>query len=105
MRRVLSTIAWLSVCGDAADGVEGIEQAKELRPDLILLDLAMPNLNGAVAASILKRELPNVPIILFTMYAGTVEALAPKVGVDMVLSKPDGIYQLANRVERMFPNH
>src|SRR6267378_7906120 len=46
--------AGFEVCGEAADGVEGIEQAKKLKPDLIVLDLAMPRMNGAEAASVLS---------------------------------------------------
>lgn len=40
------------ICGEAADGVEAIEKAKTLRPDLIVLDLAMPGMNGVAAASV-----------------------------------------------------
>jgi CheY-like chemotaxis protein len=45
----------LEVCGEAVDGVDAIEKAKELKPDLIVLDLAMPRMNGVEAASALKR--------------------------------------------------
>ena len=48
--------AGFKVCGEAADGVEGIEQAKKLKPDLIVLDLAMPRMNGAETASVLVRQ-------------------------------------------------
>ena len=54
---------------EAVDGVDAIEKAKQIRPDLILLDLAMPRLNGAEAATVLKHTLPQTPIILFTMYS------------------------------------
>ena len=43
------------------DGVDVIEKAKDLKPDLIILDLAMPRMNGAAAASVLKRTMPNLP--------------------------------------------
>src|SRR5712671_3639014 len=54
--------AGFEVCGEAADGVEAIEQAKKLKPDLIVLDLAMPRMNGAEAASVLSTTMPEVPI-------------------------------------------
>src|ERR1700688_893408 len=80
------------VCGEAVDGVDAIEKAKELKPDLILLDLAMPRMNGAAAASVLKRMMPKVPIILFTMYDEVMgKALAAAVRVDLVLAKPNGL--------------
>ncbi len=46
------------VCGEAADGIDAIEKAKTLKPDLIILDLAMPRMNGMEAASVLSRIMP-----------------------------------------------
>src|SRR5258706_9940851 len=60
--------AGFEVCGEAADGVQAIEQAKKLKPDLIVLDLAMPRMNGAEAASVLSTTMPSVPIVLLTLY-------------------------------------
>ncbi len=60
--------AGFEVCGEAADGVEAIEQAKKLKPDLIVLDLVMPRMNGAEAASVLSQTMPDVPIVLLTLY-------------------------------------
>jgi DNA-binding NarL/FixJ family response regulator len=88
------------VCGEAGDGIEAIEQAAELQPDLILLDLAMPRLNGAEAASVLRRAMPKVPIILFTMYADDFgEKLASAIGVQVVLSKPEGLSKLGEHLK------
>ena len=64
LRTFLESREGFEVCGEAVDGVDAIEKAKELRPDLIILDLAMPRMNGAAAASVLKRMMPKVPIIL-----------------------------------------
>jgi DNA-binding NarL/FixJ family response regulator len=89
----------LRVCGEAVDGLDAIEKTKLLRPDLILLDLNMPKMNGAAAAVVLKRLNPEVPIILFTMYEDAVETLAPVIGVDVVLSKPSGLSDLIERVQ------
>ena len=98
IRFLLRSQPELAICGEAQDGVGAIEKAQKLRPDLILLDLAMPNLNGAIAASILKRTLPGTPIILFTMYEQAVDALASAIGVDIVLSKPDGLDHLVEMI-------
>lgn len=51
----------LQVCGEAVDGTDAIEKTKLLQPDLILLDLNMPRMNGAAAASILKKLHPPSP--------------------------------------------
>lgn len=88
------------VCGEAADGAEAIERARELQPDLILLDLAMPRLNGAEVAGILKQEMPRVKIVLFTMYADQFgEKLASAVGIHVVLSKPEGLSVLSEHLK------
>src|SRR5260221_13833524 len=83
------------VCGEAADGVEAIEQAKKLKPDLIVLDVAMPRMNGVEAASILSKTMPTVPIVLLTLYQNVLgSALASAVGVKAVLDKTDGMDKL-----------
>jgi two-component system chemotaxis response regulator CheY len=56
------------VCGEAENGAEAIEQAQELQPDLILLDMTMPRVSGTEAAPSLKRLLPQVKKILSTMH-------------------------------------
>jgi DNA-binding NarL/FixJ family response regulator len=99
VRYRLESQTGLEVCGEAVDGLDAIEKAKQLRPDLILLDLNMPKMNGAAAAVVLKRLNPEVPIILFTMYEDAVETVAPLIGVDVVLSKPSGLSNLIERIQ------
>jgi CheY-like chemotaxis protein len=95
-RLFLETQIDLEVCGEAVDGVDAIEKAKELKPDLIVLDLVMPRLNGIEAASAIKGMMPQVPIILFTLYGAAVgdKARISADGIDAVLSKPDGGWKL-----------
>jgi len=91
------------VVREAVDGVDAIEKAKKSRPDLILLDLAMPRLNGAEAATILKEDMPETPVILFTMYTDLVaDALCAAIGVDFI-SKADGVSKLLERVDALLP--
>jgi DNA-binding NarL/FixJ family response regulator len=90
------------VCGEAADGFDAIKQATELQPGVILLDLSMPRLNGAEAASVLRHAMPRVPILLFTMFAGDFgERLASAIGVDVVLSKPEGLSNLSRHLKTL----
>jgi DNA-binding NarL/FixJ family response regulator len=106
VRRILSmflqTRKNVEVCGEAANGTEAIEKAKLLHPDLVLLDLAMPEMNGAEVASILKKVMPNMHIIIFSMYSENIgRSLTSTIGVDMVLSKPDGMISLMKAVDSL----
>ena len=56
------------VCGEAIDGLDAIDKAQTLKPDLIILDASMPRMNGIEAAPKLKKLLPETPIILFTFH-------------------------------------
>jgi len=77
-----------AVCGEAENGTEAIEKAQKLKPDLICLDLSMPGMNGVEVASVLKRLMPTIPIVMFTLYETRVgETLAQAVGIDVVLGK------------------
>jgi DNA-binding NarL/FixJ family response regulator len=98
----LQTRRNIEVCGEAANGTEAIEKAKLLRPDLIVLDLAMPEMNGAEAASVLKKIMPNMRIIIFSMYSENIgRALTSAIGVDMVISKPDGMIALMEAIDTL----
>ena len=57
------------VCGEAENGQEAVEMAQLLHPDLILLDLSMPVMNGIEAAGELKRLMPMTPIIVFSGFS------------------------------------
>ena len=87
---------------EAVDGMDAVAKAKKLQPDLILLDLAMPRLNGAEVAAVLKNEMPETPIILFTMTDLPIDSLCAAIDVDFV-SKADGVSKLLERVDALFP--
>jgi DNA-binding NarL/FixJ family response regulator len=93
----------IEICGEAIDGGEAIEKAKQLEPDVVLLDLAMPNMNGVETAAILKKTMPDVTIIMFTMYSEKIPKSAiSSMGVDVVLSKTDGIAHLVESINTIF---
>jgi len=106
IRTFLHDAPEIQVCGEAGDGVETIEATRRLKPDLVLLDLSMPSLNGAEAALVLKNTMPDVRIIIFTMYAEKLgQSLMSTLGVDAVVSKPDGMSHLIDSINGVFEVH
>lgn len=83
------------VCGEAENGQDGVDQALRFSPDLIVLDLSMPVMNGFQAARQLQRLLPRIPIVLFTTFSNAhVEREAFAAGVKAVQSKSAGLAPL-----------
>jgi DNA-binding NarL/FixJ family response regulator len=94
------------VCGEPSDGLEGVEKALELKPDLIVLDLSMPRMNGLETAIALRTAMPEIPIILFTFYSDSELAnQARDAGVSSVLSKMDQMSLLCDEVGRLVGAH
>jgi CheY-like chemotaxis protein len=82
--------ATLEICDEAVNGQEAVEKAIKHRPDLIILDLSMPIMNGLKAADAIRRALPNVLIILFTLYAEALgQSHALLSGITRVVSKQE----------------
>ncbi|MFZ3330148.1 MAG: response regulator transcription factor [Candidatus Acidiferrales bacterium] len=88
--RALSAEGGYDLCAQAADGSEAISLAKRYKPDLVILDLAMPKMSGIETARELKKIMPAVPIILLTLHATTAKELfAGDSCVDSVIPKGD----------------
>jgi len=95
IRAAIETCTSFRVCGEASHGVEAVKKAPDLNPDLVVMDLAMPMMNGVEAANLLKKKIPEVLIVLFTIYADEVKGpLSSAFGVTIVLSKTDGFVPL-----------
>jgi PAS domain S-box-containing protein len=91
----------LTVCGEAADGLESIEQAKAKRPDLILMDVTMPRMNGLDATRILRREIPELDVILVSQNdPRIVSRQAAEVGARGYCSKSDLRRDLLPMIDR-----
>jgi DNA-binding NarL/FixJ family response regulator len=81
-----------NVCGEAENGKEAVDKAQELHPDLILLDLSMPVMNGLEATRVLKRMMPEVPVIMYSAQTdSSTEKAARSAGVCALVSKSDKI--------------
>ena len=87
-RHFLESQPGFKVCGEAVDGIDALEKASHLNPDLIILDIAMPRMNGLQTARELRARMYRVPIILFTWYADAVQPEdAAAAGISAVISK------------------
>jgi DNA-binding NarL/FixJ family response regulator len=94
-----------TVCGEAADGGEAIARALELHPDLIVLDLSMPVMNGLDAARELKRLMPEVPLIMYTMFGDLLQEQARLVGISELISKSQPSAILVSKARSLlYPN-
>lgn len=65
---ILSAFPEWEVCGEARDGSEALQKARELLPDLILLDISMPGLSGLEVARLLRHELPKAKIVIMSQH-------------------------------------
>jgi DNA-binding NarL/FixJ family response regulator len=90
LSRVFKTEPDYDLCAQAVNGREAIDLAIKHRPELIILDLVMPEVNGMEASQQLKEIMPDVPIILFTQYPDLPKALRHgQLPIDCVVSKDD----------------
>lgn len=68
LREQLSQHAGWEICGEAANGREAVKMASKLEPDVAVIDLSMPELNGLEATRQIRRDLPNTEVLIFTMH-------------------------------------
>ena len=88
IRTLLGANPEWEVCGEAANGQEALAKANEVHPDVIVMDFAMPVMNGLMAAQEITKVQPTVPIVLNTLYnSPQVELEAKKHGIRKVVEK------------------
>jgi len=86
------------VCGDAENGKEAVEMAQVLHPDLIVLDLSMPVMNGLEAAHALRRFVPETPIVVVSEYSDLLsEHEARSRGITALVSKRESVSVLLDK--------
>jgi DNA-binding NarL/FixJ family response regulator len=96
LRRALEAQPTLRIVGEAADGAQALELARALAPDLVVLDLAMPELNGLQVARALRACFPECAILVFSAAeAARAEAAALRSGADRYLEKTAGFQAAA----------
>jgi DNA-binding NarL/FixJ family response regulator len=99
MRKVFEAEPGWLVCGEASNGKEGVEMAERVHPNLIILDLSMPVMNGLEAAKILNHSMPTVPLIMFTSFQTPIlEREALEAGISKLILKSGPLGELMNCV-------
>jgi DNA-binding NarL/FixJ family response regulator len=90
LRSWIGTNADFHVCGEAENGEAAIAKVQEMHPDIVILDLQMPVMNGLDAARHISQVAPNTAMVMFTMHpSGELLRAARAVGVRDVVSKTD----------------
>ena len=99
LQGALADVLEIEVCAVAADGLETVKMALAHKPDLLIVDVVMPGMNGLEVISVLRKRLPSAKFIVFTMYAdqfgGT---LTKSAGVDIVVAKSEGLAGLKKKI-------
>ena len=102
---ILGTRLDIEVCGEASNGQEAIAKAHDLKPDLIILDITMPVLNGLDAARVIRLTLPELPILLLTMHEGKhIIEDAKKIGIEGFVCKSEASATLLAAVDAVLRN-
>jgi DNA-binding NarL/FixJ family response regulator len=102
LRRLLEERPGWEICGEAVNGREAVEQALRLKPDVVVLDLSMPELNGLAATREIRKALPQTEVLILTMHDSLQlvrEVLAA--GARGFLLKTDAVTSLLPAVEKV----
>jgi DNA-binding NarL/FixJ family response regulator len=102
LRNLINSHTGWQVCAEASNGSEAVAQAKKVHPDVIVLDLAMPVMDGMTAAREIRRNSPDAQMIMFTLHASPeVEEHAKRAGVAKVVSKARNSARLVTAIEQV----
>jgi DNA-binding NarL/FixJ family response regulator len=90
------------VCGEAENGQDAVQKVRELHPDIVILDLQMPVMNGLDAGREITRIAPDIPLLMFTMHrTDELVRLAQATGIKEVITKSGGMSDLIAAVQNL----
>nr|HEV7953511.1 response regulator transcription factor [Candidatus Acidoferrales bacterium] len=105
LRALLQHNPGWEVCGEAADGLAGVEMLKSVQPNIVILDFQMPGISGLETARRMTAIAPAVPIVMFTQHASAeLEQHAREAGVRSVVSKTDA-FAMIGIIETLLDKH
>jgi DNA-binding NarL/FixJ family response regulator len=102
LRALIESHADWQVCGEAVNGFEAVVKTEELKPDLLVLDMAMPIMDGIRAAREISKASATLPILMHTMHSSpTLDLEAQKAGVSRVVNKCESGDKLITVIENL----
>jgi DNA-binding NarL/FixJ family response regulator len=102
LRALIESHADWQVCGEAVNGFDAVAKAEELKPDLLVLDMAMPIMDGIRAAREISKASATLPILMHTMHSSPILNLeAKKAGVSEVVNKGESGDKLITAMENL----
>lgn len=103
MRTMLNAVDDIVVIGEAADGLELLQMVEKLRPQVVLTDIAMPNLNGLEAIAQIHKHSPEIRVLVLSMHTATSYIIrALRSGAQGYLLKDDDIEQVVSAIRAVF---
>jgi DNA-binding NarL/FixJ family response regulator len=102
LRSLLESHAEWEVCGEAVDGQEAVERVKELNPDVVVLDITMPRLNGLEAAQVIRNQAPRSRMVILSQHEPSLmRQAALSAGADAYVTKSEVSRELMMAIETM----
>jgi DNA-binding NarL/FixJ family response regulator len=100
--RLVEGIPQCQIIGESGDGLEGLAACRELKPDLVIVDIMVPSLNGLEIVRQLRKEIPHVKLIVFSSYSSRERVQAAmKSGVNGIVHKNASIDELEEGIRRV----
>lgn len=101
IKNVLMGEKWMEVVGEAADGVEAVAKAKQLKPDVVLMDIKLPKIDGISATRQIRKTCPQVNVLVLSSFEDEAHVLdAIQAGANGYLSKMLPTTELVNSIKR-----
>jgi DNA-binding NarL/FixJ family response regulator len=106
LKNLLSANECWEICGEAEDGREAVDKVTELSPDVVLLDVTMPIMNGFQAASEIRRRSPQTKIVIFTMHESPrIAEESKRAGADAYVAKSAPLEVIEGTISHLLDKH